>query len=94
MGGDNILAMRTLSPRDIPRKLENMREGGVFGGRMTQDQLDAFRPLPELSDYRTPIKGLYLAGASQHPGGGILGACGAIAAEAVAEDLRIHPWWS
>lgn len=94
MGGDNILAMRTLSPRDLPRKFKNMREGSVFGGRMTQDQLDAFRPLPELSDFRTPLKGLYLAGASQHPGGGILGACGAIAAEAVTEDLRIHPWWS
>lgn len=94
MGGDNILAMRTLSPRDIPRKFKNMREGGVFGGRMSQDQLDAFRPLPELSDYRTPVKGLYLAGASQHPGGGILGACGAIAAEAVTEDLRMKAWWS
>lgn len=94
MGDDNILAMRTLSPRDIPRKFKNMREGGVFGGRMTQDQLDAFRPLPELADFRTPIKALYLAGASQHPGGGILGACGAIAAEAVTEDLHMQPWWA
>ncbi len=91
---DNILAMRTISPAEIPRKFRNMRMGSVFGGRVSHDQLDAFRPTPSLADFRTPIAGLYLAGAGQHPGGGILGACGAIAAETVADDLNLSRWWS
>ena len=33
-------------------------------------------PLPELAQFRTPIKGLYMAGACMHPGGGIAGAAG------------------
>ena len=47
-----------------------------------------FRPLPELSQYRTPIEGLYLTGASTHPGGGVSGASGRSAASAVLADLR------
>ena len=45
------------------------------------------RPLPELSDYRTPIKGLYLCGAGTHPGGAVIGAPGHNAAQTVLDDL-------
>ena len=90
---DNILARAILSPLDVHRKLSSMPRGGVFHGRMTYDQIEAFRPLPELSNGRTPIPGLYLGGASIHPGGGILGACGYIAAGTLLADLDIEPWW-
>jgi len=89
----NILGRSVLSPLDVFRKLSSMPGGGVFHGRMTLDQIEGFRPLPELASGRTPIDGLYLAGASTHPGGGILGACGYIAAGTVLEDLEIEPWW-
>ena len=93
MTKDNILARRVLSPLDVYRKMSSMPLGGVFHGRMTQDQLESFRPLPGLSDGRTPIEGLYLGGAALHPGGGILGACGYIAAGTVLSDLGIRAWW-
>jgi len=93
MTADNILARRVLSPLDVERKLTSMPAGGVFHGRMTFDQIEAFRPLPSMSDGHTPIEGLYLGGACLHPGGGILGACGYIAAGTVLADLKIKPWW-
>jgi phytoene dehydrogenase-like protein len=43
--------------------------------------------------YRTPIKGLYLCGASQHPGGSFHGQPGYNAAGVVAEDIGVEPWW-
>jgi phytoene dehydrogenase-like protein len=54
---------------------------------MSIDQMFAFRPLPELSTYRTPIDGLYLTGASTHPGGGVFGASGRNTAMVVRKDL-------
>ncbi|MBI4613820.1 MAG: NAD(P)/FAD-dependent oxidoreductase [Planctomycetes bacterium] len=90
---ENILGRRILSPLDIERKLASMPAGGVFHGRTSLDQIEAFRPMPGLADGRTPIQGLYLAGASIHPGGGILGACGYIAAGTIAGDLGIKKWW-
>ncbi|MBI2372233.1 MAG: NAD(P)/FAD-dependent oxidoreductase [Deltaproteobacteria bacterium] len=88
-----ILKAAALSPLDIERKLPNMARGGVFMGRLTQDQLEAFRPLPELAHCRTPIRNLYLCGACLHPGGGIIGAAGFIAAHAIADDLGVRRWW-
>ncbi len=90
---DNILARRVLSPFDVYRKLSSMPRGGVFHGRMTFDQIESFRPLPGMGDGKTPIDNLYLGGACIHPGGGILGACGYIAAGTVLADLNIEPWW-
>ncbi|MBI2897831.1 MAG: NAD(P)/FAD-dependent oxidoreductase [Deltaproteobacteria bacterium] len=87
LGGDVVLGKRALTPADIVGKLPNMRDGGVFMGRSSLDQIEAFRPLPGYSSYRAPVPGLYLAGASCHPGGGILGATGGIAAQVVKEDL-------
>jgi phytoene dehydrogenase-like protein len=90
---DNILMKRALSPLDIERKLWNMRSGGVFMGRMITAQLEYFRPMPELAEFRTPIKNLYLCGACCHPGGGIIGGSGLIAADIIAEDHGITKWW-
>lgn len=40
----------------------------IFHGSMSLDQLYLTRPLPSLTDYRSPIKGLYLCGSGCHPG--------------------------
>ncbi len=93
MTADNVLARRVLSPLDVYRKMTSMPFGGVFHGRMTFDQLEGFRPLPGMADGHTPIAGLYLGGAALHPGGGILGACGYIAAGTVLADLGVEAWW-
>ena len=90
---DNILMKRAITPLDIERKLYNMKLGGVFMGRMITAQLEYFRPMPELAQFRTPIKNLYLCGACCHPGGGIIGGPGLIAADIIAEDHEITKWW-
>lgn len=40
------------------------------------------------SDYRTPLKGLYLCGSGTHPGGGVMGAPGRNAAHMALQDLK------
>jgi phytoene dehydrogenase-like protein len=71
-----------------------MVRGSHHGGAYRLGQIDADRPTPELSHYRTPVAGLYLTGASTHPGGSINGAPGYNTANAVAEDLGIERWWT
>ncbi len=56
---------------------------------MSLDQMFLWRPLPELSGYRVPdAPGMYLTGASTHPGGGVSGASGRSAARTVLADAR------
>ena len=55
---------------------------------MSIDQMFMLRPAVTVSQYKTPIKGLYLTGASTHPGGGIMGAAGRNAAHVVLRDGR------
>jgi phytoene dehydrogenase-like protein len=73
------------TPLEIERKLA-LRRGNVMHVEMSLDQMFCFRPLPELSTYRTPVKGLYLTGASTHPGGGVFGASGKSTAKVVLRD--------
>jgi phytoene dehydrogenase-like protein len=67
------------SPPDLEREL-GLYNGNVMHLEMSLDQMFTFRPSPALSGYRTPIPGLYLTGASTHPGGGVFGASGRNAA--------------
>ena len=75
------------TPLEIERKLGLLR-ANVMHLEMSLDQMFFFRPLPELSTYRTHLPGLYLTGASTHPGGGVFGASGRNTAEIVQSDLR------
>ncbi len=75
------------TPLEIERKLGLLR-ANVMHLEMSLDQMFFFRPLPELSTYRTHLPGLYLTGASTHPGGGVFGASGRNAARVIQRDLR------
>ena len=75
------------SPLDLERNVGLLR-GNIMHIDMSLDQMFMFRPLPELSQYRTPIVGLYLTGASTHPGGGVSGASGRNSAGAVLADVQ------
>jgi phytoene dehydrogenase-like protein len=73
------------------------RELGLFRGNvmhleMSLDQMFALRPFLGMAEYRTHLRGLYLTGASTHPGGGIMGASGRNAARVVLRDLE-RRWW-
>lgn len=80
------------TPLDLEQRLGLLR-GNVMHVEMSFDQMFFFRPLPELAGYRTPLKGLYLTGASTHPGGGVFGASGYNTARTVLNDQRARRWW-
>lgn len=90
---DNILAAAAQTPVDIEGRIINMARGGVFMGRTHLAQMEHFRPLPEVAQFRTPIPGLYMAGACMHPGGGIIAGPGVIAADIIFDDLKLPKWW-
>ena len=74
-----------------PRELENevgLTEGNIFQGELTMDQLLFNRPIPGYAQYRGPVKGLWMCGSSNHPGGGVMAAPGANAAREILMDLR------
>lgn len=81
------------TPLDLERRLGLLR-GNVMHVEMAFDQMFFFRPLPELAGYRTPIAGLYLTGASTHPGGGVFGASGYNTARVVLADRRRRGLWA
>ncbi|ATL66923.1 phytoene desaturase family protein [Nocardia terpenica] len=76
------------TPADLEREL-GLRGGNVMHVDMSLDQMFFWRPLPELSGQRVPgAPGLYLTGASTHPGGGVSGASGRTAATLALHNLR------
>jgi phytoene dehydrogenase-like protein len=91
---DNIRARFLFTPRDIERLNVNMVRGAARMGAWVPSQLGVNRPHPILSGTRTPIEGLYLCGSSSGNGGGLNGAPGYIAANAVVDDLRLERTWT
>ncbi|XP_070697076.1 pyridine nucleotide-disulfide oxidoreductase domain-containing protein 2 [Pempheris klunzingeri] len=85
----SVVGRDILAPPDLER-IFGLTGGNIFHGSMSLDQLYLARPLPSLSDYRSPIKGLYLCGSGCHPGGGVMGSPGWIAALTVMADLKRH----
>jgi phytoene dehydrogenase-like protein len=83
----SVIARQSLSPLDLQR-IFGLPNGDIFHGALSLDQLFSARPLLGYADYRMPVPGLYLCGAGAHPGGGVTGAPGHNAAQAVIADLR------
>jgi phytoene dehydrogenase-like protein len=86
----SVIARQSLSPADLQREF-GLPNGDIFHGALTLDQLFSARPMLGFADYRMPIPGLYLCGSGAHPGGGVTGAPGHNAAQAVIADLMSHP---
>jgi phytoene dehydrogenase-like protein len=80
-----ILHRQVITPADIER-VTGLTEGNIFQGELAPHQLFFLRPAAAWAQYRTPVRGLYLCGAGTHPGGGIMGASGRLAALAVLRD--------
>jgi len=85
--GDLVLGRHVFTPRTLEEADENLVGGATNAGTAQLHQQLVFRPAPGMGGPRTPIRGLYLAGASAHPGGGVHGAPGANAARAA-----LSPW--
>ncbi|MGA9873012.1 MAG: NAD(P)/FAD-dependent oxidoreductase [Rhodococcus sp. (in: high G+C Gram-positive bacteria)] len=92
---ESILHRHVQSPADIEREL-GMIGGNIMHVEMSLDQMMMWRPTPALSDHRVPgARGLYLTGASTHPGGGVSAASGRSAARIALRDAgagRVRRW--
>jgi phytoene dehydrogenase-like protein len=80
-----IVASETLTPADLEARY-NLPGGHLHHGEHALDQLLFVRPSHRLAHYATPIAGLFLAGSGSHPGGGITGVPGWLAAGAAARE--------
>ena len=85
----SIIGRQIHSPLDLERRF-GLIGGDIFHGKMSLDQLFSARPMIGAADYRMPLPGLYLCGSGAHPGGGVTGAPGHNAAQAVLADRK--PW--
>jgi phytoene dehydrogenase-like protein len=90
--GSTVLARCVQPPWRNERDNPSLVGGDLGGGSYELDQQLVFRPSPELARYRAPLRGLYVAGASTHPGGAIHGMSGRGAAHALLRDRRLRPW--
>ena len=90
--GATVLARCIRNPAQTQRENPSLVGGDLGGGSLELDQQLIFRPAPELCRHRTPLRGLYVSGASVHPGGSVQGMGGRSAARALLADRRVRPW--
>ena len=91
---DEIIATYMTTPTDIENKYADMVKGGYKQGQYHPLQMGFLRPNQDCSHYRTPVKGLYVGGASVAPGGMVIWGPGYNCANAIADDFGIKKWWS
>ncbi len=82
-----ILHRQVMTPWDIEQGM-GLTQGNIFHGELSLWQLFFLRPAPGYAQYRTPISHYYQCGSGTHPGGGISGAPGRLAALQVLKDGR------
>jgi len=84
---DSVIHRHVQTPEDLETEL-GLVGGNVMHVEMSLDQMLPMRPHPDLRGYTVPgAEGLYLTGASTHPGGGVIGAGGRTVARLVARRL-------
>ena len=81
----SILHRQVLSPWDIEQRF-GLTEGNIFQGELSLDQLFVLRPAAGWAQFRTPIKNYYICGSGAHPGGGVMGGPGRLAALEIIKD--------
>jgi phytoene dehydrogenase-like protein len=82
-----VIARDVITPLDLERTY-GLTGGHIFHGELALDQCFMARPLLEWAGYATPIRRLYLCSAGTHPGTGLNGRSGALAARAIQRDLK------
>ena len=86
---DLILERHVITPVGLENQNRNLVGGDVNAGSQAPDQL-FFRPIPALSPYRTPVRGLFVGSASVFPGGAVHGVPGDAAARSALTDIRLR----
>ena len=82
---DIILHRQVLTPADLESTF-GLTEGNIFHGELTLQQLFVMRPAVKWANYKTPITNYYQCGSGTHPGGGITGSPGEMAAKKILRD--------
>ena len=75
----SIVASELMTPLDMEQEFR-VSGGHWHHGDLAFDQFFMVRPVPGATQHSTPLAGLYLCGASCHPGGGVMGIAGRNAA--------------
>ncbi len=83
----SVIGRKALSPLDLERDF-GLVGGDIFHGALSLNQLFSARPMLGYAHYRGAVKGLYHCGSGAHPGGGVTGAPGHNAAQAILRDHR------
>jgi phytoene dehydrogenase-like protein len=81
-----VLHRQVLAPPDL-ESMFGLPGGHVHHAELSIDQIFFRRPIAHYADYRTPVRSLYMCGASTHPGGGVTGVPGHNAAREILRDL-------
>ena len=87
---DLIISRHVMAPPDLESRDANLVGGDISGGTAQLHQQLVFRPIAGSARAETPVRRLFLASASAHPGGAVHGACGANAARAAIWHRRIR----
>ena len=82
-----IVGKQVITPKDIER-IAGITGGNIFHGELLLHQLFFLRPAPQWADFRTPLPGYYFGASGAHPGGGVMGAAGKLAAQEVLKDWK------
>jgi phytoene dehydrogenase-like protein len=88
--GALVRGRHVFTPQQLEAANRNLHGGAINGGTAKLHQQIVFRPRPGLGRPGTPVAGLYLASSSAHPGGGVHGGAGAIAARVALRAQRFR----
>jgi phytoene dehydrogenase-like protein len=80
-----IVGMQVITPKDI-EQIAGITGGNIFHGELLLHQIFFLRPAPQWADFRTPLRGYYFGASGAHPGGGVMGAAGMLAAKEMLKD--------
>jgi phytoene dehydrogenase-like protein len=86
---DRIIARHVAGPLSMEATDHNLFRGALNGGTAAIHQQLFWRPVPGLGRPETPVDRLYLASSSAHPGGGVHGGPGALAARVALREAGV-----
>jgi phytoene dehydrogenase-like protein len=85
---ESILHRHVLTPWDLEQEY-GLTEGNIFHGELSLEQLLFLRPVAGWARYRTPIRNLWLCASGAHPGGGVMGSPGELAAKTALQARQV-----
>lgn len=86
---ENIEMKVAMDPFYMSGRWPNMRRGSVWVARKIATQMGEQRPIEQIADYRTPIRGLYQVGAAMHPADAVIAGSGYNCWQVIKEDLKL-----